>query len=357
MSIPYQYIELSGTAHERGLTYGREAREKIALSLSFYRDLFWQQNHISWERARSYALSYIPSIEAVYPESLEEMKGIAEGAGVAFEDILTLNCRSEVIYAQPDACSAFGCVPETSADRHTWLAQTWDWKQPATQTIVVLKITQPPKPTLILFSEAGIIGGKGINECGVGVTLNALGAGKGRIGVPLHVIYRTILNSRRLAQAVECITGVARAGSGCFNIASAEGFAVSAEFSADHYGLLFADDREPICHTNHYLAPGLKGIDEVGPKKQVNTYLRLNALKRSAHRHFGHYNQETIHEMLCDHRGMPDGVCRHGDPETTPMLRSMTVYAVVMDLDDRAVWFYPGLPCEEKPIVYRLSAA
>ena len=54
---------------------------------------------------------------------------------------------------------------------------------------------------------------------------------------------------------------------------------------------------------------------------------------------------------------MPDGVCRHGDPETTPMLRSMTVYAVVMDLDDRAVWFYPGLPCEEKPIVYRLPAA
>lgn len=356
MTIPYQYIELKGSAYERGVTYGQQAKEKILRSLNFYRELFLVQNHLQWETARSFAVSYIPSIKEVYSDGLEEIRGIADGAGVSFEDILTLNCRSEVIYAQPepDACTAFGCTPELSANQHTWLAQTWDWKQPATETIVVLKITQPPQPTIILFTEAGIIGGKGLNECGIGVTLNALGAGKGQVGVPLHLIYRMILNSTRASQAAECITGTHRAGSGCFNIASAEGFAFSAEFTAHRYGLIFADDKNPICHTNHYLSTGLKGIDEVAPRKQPNTYFRLNSLERSAHKYVGKYDQTVIHQMLSDHHGHPDAVCRHGDEHLPAIARSMTIYAIVMDLDDRCIWFYPGLPCEEKPVVYQI---
>ena len=54
---------------------------------------------------------------AYRPDLIDEMKGIAEGAGVPFDVILTLNCRSEVMFAKSEApadeCSVIG-VPQES---------------------------------------------------------------------------------------------------------------------------------------------------------------------------------------------------------------------------------------------------
>ncbi len=54
------------------------------------------------------------------------MQGIADGAGVDLVTILTLNCRSEIMFAKAklaeDACTTIGVPPEASASGHTYLA-------------------------------------------------------------------------------------------------------------------------------------------------------------------------------------------------------------------------------------------
>ena len=113
------------------------------------------------------------AISALDPSFLDEMRGIAQGAGVRFEDILALNCRTEILpaeflgvpatqeenksspridsrplsAAQRQAASVFGegeCTalalkPSASAEGNTWLAQNWDWIGTQRQALVLLK--------------------------------------------------------------------------------------------------------------------------------------------------------------------------------------------------------------------------
>lgn len=113
------FIHASGTPEARGRRYGALARERILKNLAFYADMFEKGWGVSWSKAAKLAESFVPHIEQHFPEGLLEMRGIAEGAGVAFEDILTLNCRSEILFAQPDGCSVFGVLPERSENGHT----------------------------------------------------------------------------------------------------------------------------------------------------------------------------------------------------------------------------------------------
>ena len=99
----HQYIRISGQAHERGVAYGSFAKERILKVIDEYKVLFDKEAHLPWKDAVRMAKRYEPAIRAYRPDLIDEMKGIAEGAGVPFDVILTLNCRSEVMFAKSEA--------------------------------------------------------------------------------------------------------------------------------------------------------------------------------------------------------------------------------------------------------------
>lgn len=344
------FIHVTGTPEARGRRYGALARERIRRNLAFYADMFEKGWGVTWAKAATLAESFIPHVEQHFPEGLLEMRGIAEGAGVAFEDILTLNCRSEILFAQPDGCSVLGVLPEHAADGHTWLAQTWDWLRPAGDATVVLRLDQPELPSLLMVVEAGMIGGKGMNAAGVGVCLNATSVGRGRTGVPLHVLYRTILHAPTVSNAFEAVARARRAGAGTFNLGSAEGFLMSVEFTPDAVDVLMAED-EPLTHTNHYLSPLFRGEDAL--KSELGcTWVRLNRLRRLGRLHPEGFGRDSILEVLSDHANHPDSICSHEDPADPEFRRMVTVYAMVMDLTERRMWVTEGNPCEGKVRAY-----
>ncbi|EWH02680.1 C45 family autoproteolytic acyltransferase/hydolase, partial [Halomonas sp. BC04] len=117
--------QLSGSRHHIGNAHGRIHSRLIQHSLTVYAQLFHDFVGISWAQARQEAVRFQAMIERGFPAILEEMEGIADGAGVDFADILTLNCRSEIALTRASGgCSAF------SLQRHgrQWLAQNWDWR-------------------------------------------------------------------------------------------------------------------------------------------------------------------------------------------------------------------------------------
>ena len=54
---PLYVLSLSGTAFERGLTYGKVAREKILKAIAFYSHLFEGMAGISWDKANLFCPS------------------------------------------------------------------------------------------------------------------------------------------------------------------------------------------------------------------------------------------------------------------------------------------------------------
>lgn len=343
MTPHYPVIHLSGSAAERGLAYGSIAKTRIAGTISLYRSLF-QAHGIDWDMARKTALRFAPAIEEHYPDGLEEMQGIASGSGLDFEDILAINCRSEILFAMPDGCSCVGVLPEMSASGHTLLGQTWDWLAPARSFIVILEVEQPGLPTILMAAEAGIIGGKGLNSCGIGVCLNATSIGRGAIGVPLHVMYRQILNSSLISNALDQVARSKRAGSGTFSIGSAEGFLMSVEFTPDNFDVIMPVDR-PLVHTNHYLSPLFLAQDTF-KKDLTDTFIRLNRLQRLSAAHKKPFTEETLLSFFRDHANYPDSVCSHEDPCDPAGCALCTVYAMTMDLDARQLALTCGAPCE-----------
>ena len=127
----HQYIKVSGTPYERGFQYGSQAKERIYKVIEEYKVLFEKEAFITWDKAYELSKPYRKEIEKYRPDLVEEMKGIADGAGLDFNTILTLNCRSEIMFAKADiaedACTTIGVPPEASENGHTLLAQNWDW--------------------------------------------------------------------------------------------------------------------------------------------------------------------------------------------------------------------------------------
>lgn len=129
----FKKVVLSGTPRERGVTYGRECAALIERTISDYTRYFDNKKNLSWSYVKEMAQKFIPAIEAFAPELMEEMRGIAEGANRSFDEILAVNCRSELLRFEgshdggaSDECSCIGVMPERTKNGHVMTAQNWD---------------------------------------------------------------------------------------------------------------------------------------------------------------------------------------------------------------------------------------
>ena len=343
MASNFPHIILTGGPRERGRQHGEAAGKQIRVSLDLYAKLFNVYAALNWEDAKKKALRFEDSIAKYLPDALEEMQGIAEGCGLGYGDILALNCRSELMFALPDGCSTLALLPE-QANGKTILAQTWDWLIECRPATVILEIHQEPLPTILTVSEAGMVGGKGINSSGLGVCLNALSVGRGQIGIPLHILYRGILNSKSISNALNRLTSPKRAGTGSFTIGSAAGVVLSFEYTPNNFDVIMAE-KEPLCHTNHYLSPLFTGEDTLKASLPC-TFIRYNMLRRQTLNHAEQFSMEDVWTIFSNHVNFPDSICSHEDPEDAPMSRFCTIYGVAMDLAAKAMWVTNANPCE-----------
>ena len=102
MIEPFPLIEISGPPFSRGVEYGQKAVERIRKGTTHYLS---QLDDLSLDAAGVAALvrDYLPVIEQFEPAYVEEMRGIAKGADVPFEDVVLLNARTEILkLARPE---------------------------------------------------------------------------------------------------------------------------------------------------------------------------------------------------------------------------------------------------------------
>ncbi|TVY91341.1 Acyl-coenzyme A:6-aminopenicillanic-acid-acyltransferase 40 kDa form [Lachnellula willkommii] len=117
-------ISTSGTASQIGYSHGTLASAHISRSLAFYTRLFLKKCAMDWPAVRGFAMQYQPFLAANFPGYVEEMEGVAKGAGKEYADVLALNVRTEIAFgAFSDGCTA---VSWRGSDR-SYLGQNWDW--------------------------------------------------------------------------------------------------------------------------------------------------------------------------------------------------------------------------------------
>ena len=356
---PFPHVRVEGTPIERGRSYGEQAADRVRRSIEAYREVFAHDAGWDWATVTSEALRYREPVDRFGPRYLEELEGIAEGAGVPFEDVLAINVRTEVMFAakarSADAerrrlgeCSAFAVLPEASLNGHTLIGQNWDWLLHAFDTVVVLEAKQDDGPDFVTVVEAGLLAKTGMNSSGIGLVTNALvtDLDRGEPGVPYHLVLRGILDAENLSDALAIAQRGFRSSSANYLVATIDGLAVDIEatpggFDALH--LLFPNDGV-LLHTNHFLSPSFDRTD-VSLWVMPDSPFRLERLGSAVDRRDGKLSIDDFRSLLADHANHPSGICCHPDARMGVFDQGATVASVLMDLDEQRMWVADGHPC------------
>lgn len=336
-------IILKGTPYEIGFQHGEAVKEKIHTSIQTYAKMFEDTAFITWQQAIEKAKQHLDAIEKYNSRYLDEMEGLAKGAGVTFEDILALNARSEIALTNaPDGCTTFALSkPKTTK---TWLAQNWDWRASQVDSLVYLQIEQEGLPIIEMITEAGIIGKIGCNSAGVGVGLNALITNVWGAKVPIHLGLRAILESTSLKEAVKKVDHNQMASPAHFMIASAAEGMVSMEVSPIQTDTIQTVNGM-LTHTNHLCSANmLKLIQETPIPDSTSRLETIDRLVEGIDKR--DLTADDFFHVLANHEGYPSSICRHPDPTQPIQMQTRTVFSIAMNLTDRKLTWLKGNPCE-----------
>lgn len=347
-------MELSGTPYEIGYGHGSQCKEQVLASLNYYTKVCAALG-IGWEACRRVGLSYEEAIRGFDPDLLEEMRGIADGAGLLYEDILAINARSELTrmdmtdkLAELDllsgGCTAFALMPPVTRGGKTLHAQTWDFGTMQREALVIFRIRQKPqKEDILLITEGGLVGGKGLNSAGISLTLNAMRTSGDPSGVPLHAIMRGMLNAGTINGAYR-VAAANRCGAAACVMLAAKECALAVEMVPGDLEVFY-----PVCgyvaHTNHILSLRFHDIIDYGKRKSSSSYFRYGRCCALLHERKD-ITLQDVKDILSDHVGYPTGICIHADPTKAPELQESTNYAVIFDLDEQIIHLCMGNPCE-----------
>ncbi len=349
--IRYPFLNLSGSDYEIGYAHGQQAKDRVLLSLENYAKQFWAEAKLPWEDAKKAAPRYIKPVEAYAPGLLEEMRGIADGAGVEFLDILTLNARSEVLMTVKgelpevqDGCTNIAVSRERTTNRHTLLAHNWDWKAAQKDAVVVLKIHPVDTPDILMITEAGIVGKFGVNANGVAVAMNALRTPDCIAGVPVHCTLRGILNSPTLGDALSAIVAQPSASAANFMLAGSCGEVLDCERVTDDYHMIYPKNCV-VTHANYIVSERLKSKyrDNVA-LGDCSSFLRHSRSAKLIGRR-ERISPVDLKEVLSDHADAPRSICAHPQADLPAYLARCTVFSILIDTDERSMEICPGNPC------------
>ena len=206
-------IEVHGTPRQRGRMHGEQAAERIKRGIGHYTGQL-EASGLGWKGVASLVARFEPMIAGFDASYLEEMRGIAEGAGVDYAGVAMLNARTEILKLasrpppdDPDGCTGVVVLPGAAAAGRLIHAQNWDWKAECAETAIVLKIRRDDGPDILTFTEAGGLARSGCNAAGISITANYLECDRDyrTLGVPLALIRRKVLEQQHLALAMHAV--------------------------------------------------------------------------------------------------------------------------------------------------------
>lgn len=349
-------IGIAGSPYELGRQHGQQARELIRLCFQQFCRFEGADDRAEKERLAALIEN---NVATQMPQAAEEMRGIADGAGMRYEEIQLLNFWNElwgpVWYGETSAstpvggpstgCTAIGIV---TADEKPLLGKTVDDREElADLGLFVRQRVQPDQGygfVQYAYPGAGILGASvGVNEKGLAWgTTSLLPTESDWEGIPAFILARYLLQ--------HCAT-------------VGEALTAARQFNTINFGLLimFADrlgdiavlekssrqavrwlDRAKgermIFATNHTITAEMEDILGGSEELLENSRQRLANLVRQSEALS--LSMEDLQKLLRDH-SQPGAICQHG-----PYL--YTLASEIASPMQGAVWVTEGPPCQSE---------
>ncbi|MFN2159530.1 MAG: C45 family autoproteolytic acyltransferase/hydrolase [Anaerolineales bacterium] len=338
-------VKARGSHYEVGLQIGSKCRTQIRAGL----DLLQRERiaGVSWQEMLDQSQLYLKYSRDIYPQYVQELEGIAEGAQVSFEEIFLSMC--EELWesaAWRSGCTDMAARGGATADGSTLIAHTNDLLPESEDNLVLLKIQAQDEPQFLAVSAGAVGISSGFNSAGISLTGNQLDNNDIRPGVPRLLVVRAILGSMNLNDALGHCLLPQRASSYNNVIADKNGEVYCMEGSASDCEAIYIE-KNFLAHSNHYLSPLMRRF-EANPGSIGNSIMRYNRAVRLLRENYGKLTPELFKQLLADHAGYPASICKHG-------LETVTVFSIIIHLEELRAWISRGRACQAEYIEYSLN--
>ncbi|MCI0437765.1 MAG: C45 family peptidase [Chloroflexi bacterium] len=303
----FPVVEASGTAYEMGRQHGEQAAELVS------RYLVWieKMTRKSRDALCRNAMQFEPLIRNLSQTFLEEVRGLADGAGISYEEAMLCQARSEASRAFDGACTAFAIKGEATADGSTLVGQNQDLAAEFSDVAIVLKVKPGDgRPRAVMFTFAGQLGYSGMNQHGVAHFANALYDFEWRPGIAHYPLKRVMLEKRTAGECIELLRNHRTCSAANTVMADGQGNITSVEIRPEGIALYNGAHPDAILHTNHYVSEDFARFET--NTRLADTCPRLERVSALIREQWGSITVDTMKEILADHEGDPAAICRHG---------------------------------------------
>lgn len=272
MNIPFLKIRVDSN-YDLGFQIGNLLQDKIKKTL--YRRI----GGLTQKALKDYTKeshNYFILTAKYFPQYIEEIKGMAEGANVSSEELFLLNCRE--ITDRIDAMRCTTIVGRDNANQII-LGHNEDWEAGAEYELYVIRAEM--KNSIILgLNYAGEILGNSVcmNSLGVTQAINDLTHKGNSRGVPRNFIARAILDTSSYDEIENIFKTYPRA-SGFNHVLVVQDKIIDIESIDVHYDSAEIEDRIFI-HTNHYLSQ-LKKFEATQSQTTFQRYQHASTVVRN----------------------------------------------------------------------------
>ena len=250
------FLDISGRPYDAGQALGRFGATAV------HRHLRHSPAWMGVMRRRDDAklTAMAASVEARFPRYHAELRGLADGLELPFDEVFAWNCRGDLWAMAPDGCTTVQ-LPGKSVRR---IAHNEDGDPGLAEWCALARLAVAGGPAFTAFVYPGSLPGHtfAVTETGLVQTVNNIRALDGGGGVPRMVLTRALLDSPDLDAAVSTIRDLRPAGAFHVTLAQAgDERLLSVEFTATHRSV--TEITAPAVHTNHLVHPDLGSVPQI----------------------------------------------------------------------------------------------
>ena len=302
----FPYIEVSGDSYEMGYQHGAQTSGIVQRYLVWIEKLTGKPRDLLCRNA----MTFLPALQVAHPPMVEEVRGLAEGAGITIEEAMLCQVRAEAVQATTGGCTAFALRGEATENGSVLAGQNQDLETEYADVSILLHLKPSDgRPRILMFTFAGQLGYAGMNEHGVCNFNNALYNFTWQPGLSPYMQARMMLETRSVDEVVDLYRHHRSCSPVNKVICDAKGEIASVEVRPEGIALFSDDHPDWRVHTNHYLTPEFSKFND---DSTLNSADRLARMRTLIKRQWGHVTADGLKTMLADHEGDPGGICRHG---------------------------------------------
>lgn len=343
-----------GTHRQLGRAHGEQAREQIQAHVQY----LCETTQLPVASLRDRAMIFNKLFEQHCPHLIEEIAGLAEGAGVSYAEALATNIRSALGNVPDGGCTAFVVSRQGTKSKEILIGQNSDQLPVGMGLGYVLYLKPRDKPEILMWTFGGMIGYHGVNSLGIGHFANNLGGGPtSRFGMPHYPAKRLMHECSSLPELKRMMERIPFCTNGNYVLCDGQGEILDIEATPEGLHLIRDDGAGFICHSNHFLCP-LHATQENFNVSAKDSFTRLSRINELIRARYGQLTVDDFKTVLRDRQGDPNGICRvpqSENPQADWLTAGMTVASIIAEPAKRRLHIACGNRAETPFVAYSMD--